>query len=387
MLSTYTVFVPSLMGFGASETVGEKCKELGVKRAILVYDAGVDKAGLTEKIKERLTDAGVEYVVFTGVAPEPTDVSIEAGGKVAREAKVEAVIGIGGGSSLDTAKGVNVLMGNPSPISTYYLGGQPTQPGLPLFLIPTTGGTGSECSLSCVITDTVGKRKTTIRSRNCNLATLAIVDPGLMLGLPQFWTSVTGIDAFAHVVESLTVNKTNAVSDAISKEATRHLTTYLPRAVKDGSDKDARYYVAVAAMMGGMTIGNTLVHLGHCFGHSIGAALHLPHGLAVGASVAQALAYVGDAVPEKVKSVGVAMGLDMSGASTGEAIGRKVGEAILKFKSDIKLPTLKDQGCKLEEVLSAAPLVLRDGCYPFSPKPITEEQVKEYLGKIYDNTL
>ena len=376
------------MGYGASETIGEKCKEHSVKKAILVYDTGVEKAGLTAGVKKSLTEAGIEYVTFDGVVPDPTADSIEAAGVIARDAKVNCVIGIGGGSCLDTAKGVNVLLGNPSPLSDYFVGNdKPTQPGVTMFLIPTTGGTGSECTYSAIITDTANKRKRTIRSRNCNLATLAIVDPGLMLGLPPHITAMTGIDAYCHAAEAMTVNKTNPVSDALAKESIHYLFTYLPRAVNNGGDRDARYYVGVSAMMSGMSFANTLVHLGHCFGHSIGATLHLPHGLAVGLSIAQAINYVADAIPEKVKDLGIAMGVDMSRATTGEAIGRTVAEAIQKFKTDIKLPTLKELKADRDLVISCAPLVLKDGCFPFTPKPITEDQAREYLGKIYENVL
>jgi alcohol dehydrogenase len=353
-----------------------------------VFDAGVEKAGLTKGVEKSLKEAGIDYVVFKDVAPDPTDVSIEAGGKVAREAKVDVVIGIGGGSCLDTAKGVNVLMANPSPLSDYFLGGKPTAPGLPLFLIPTTAGTGSECTLSCIVTDTKGKRKTTIRSKNCNIATLAIVDPGLSVGLPPHLTSITGADAFCHSAESMTVKITNGVSDALAKESIRNLSNYLPTAIATGTDVVAREKVATAAMMSGMAFANTLCHLGHCFGHSIGATLHLPHGLCVGVSIAQAIYFVTDAIPDKVKELGLAMGLDMSRANTAEDIANTVGNGIQEFKKKIKLPALKDQpGVDKEKVISAYPLVTKDGCYPFSPKTLTEQQVKEYLGKIYDNVL
>jgi alcohol dehydrogenase len=237
------------------------------------------------------------------------------------------------------------------------------------------------------VTDTKGKRKTTIRSKNCNLSTLAIVDPQLMMGLPPHLTAMTGIDAFAHASECMSNNKTNPVSNALAKEAIANLHTYIPRAVENGSDKEAREKIAVAAMLAGTAFANSLPHLGHCFGHSIGATLHLPHGLAIGAAIAQALNFVADKVPERIREIGVAMGLDMSRASTAEDIGRTVGNGVMKFKEDIKLSTLKEQGAKREDVISAWPLVTKDGCYPFSPKEVTEADAKELLGKMYDNVL
>jgi alcohol dehydrogenase len=386
-LRSFVICAPVVIGFGVAKTVGEKCKEYGAKKAILVFDPGVEKAGLTKGVEQSLKDNGIDYVVFRDVVPDPTDVSIEAGGKVAREAKVDAVVAVGGGSVLDTAKGINVLLGNPSPIHDYFLGKKPTQPGKPIFLIPTTGGTGSEGTISAVITDTIAKRKASIRSMNCNLATLGFVDAELMMGLPKSLTAQTGIDAFAHVSESISNNKTNIISDSLSKQAIRNLTVYLPKAVANGSDKEAREKVAIAANMAGTAMANALPHLGHCFGHSIGATLHYPHGLAIGSAIAQALCYVADIVPDKIKEVGVCMGLDMSRANTAEDIGRIVGEAVLKLKKDIGLPTLKEQGADREKVISAWPLVTRDGCYPLSPKKLDEATTKEILAKIYDNVL
>ncbi|MDR2367545.1 MAG: iron-containing alcohol dehydrogenase, partial [Deltaproteobacteria bacterium] len=254
--ASFSICAPVLMGFGASLTIGDKLKEYGVKKAILVFDPGVEKAGLTKAIEQCLKDNGIEYAVFKDVAPDPTDTSIEAGGEVARAAKAEAVIGIGGGSVLDTAKGINVLLGNPSPLSDYFLGGKPTQAGKPIFLIPTTGGTGSEGTISCIVTDTKGHRKTTIRSKNCNLSTLAIVDPGLMMGLPKSITAMTGIDAFAHASEAVTNIKGNPISDAMGRDAVNAITIYLPQAVADGSNKVAREKVAVAANMAGTAFAN-----------------------------------------------------------------------------------------------------------------------------------
>jgi alcohol dehydrogenase len=378
------------MGYGASDTVGEKLsKEFGVKKAILVYDQGVAKAGLTKNIEKNLSDVGIEFTVFSNVASDPTDTSIEEGGEVARKFGAEAVIGVGGGSVLDTAKGINVLLGNPSPLSTYFLGGKPTAPGKPIFLLPTTSGTGSECTFSCIVTDTKGKRKTTIRSKNCNLATLAVVDPGLTLGLPPHITAMTGADAFTHAAGAMTNNGGNAFSAALAKEAISNLANYLPRAVADGSDREAREKVGVAATMAGMSFANSFPHLDHCFGHSIGATLHLPHGLAVGAAVAQTTAFVAPEVPEKVKALGKAMGLNVDKLTNPADIAKAVGEGILEFKVKIKLPALKDQkDVTKEKVISAYPLVTKDGCYPFSPRKLESDEVtKELLGKMFDNVI
>ncbi|MDR1043917.1 MAG: iron-containing alcohol dehydrogenase [Candidatus Adiutrix sp.] len=388
MISSFSVFAPPLMGYGASDIIGEKCRDLGLTKVILVHDLGVEKAGLSQRIEKSLKNAGVEYVSFKEIEPDPTDVSIEAGARFAQQSGgIKAVIGLGGGSSLDTAKGINVLMGNPFPLSDYFLGGKPTQKGLPLFLIPTTAGTGSECTQSCIVSDTKNKRKTTIRSSNCNVATLAIIDPALTLDLPPSLTAITGIDAFAHAAESLTGNKTNPVSDALNKESLRLISKNLPIAFKDGHNREARESALLAAMMAGMGFTNSMCHLGHSFGHAIGAIAHIPHGLAIGSSIAQAICFVADATPERVKAIGECMGLTFPSGVSAEEIGRRTGEAILKLKADINLPELKSLNVTREQIIAAHPLIPKDGCYPFAVKTMTEEQIKEYLGKMYDNVL
>lgn len=388
MVSSYTISVPCIMGKGAVSTIGEKCSELNIKRAVLVYDKGIEDIGLADKIADYVTDAGVELLRYSGVVPDPTDTSIEEGAKMILEnGGVDAVIGLGGGSSLDTAKGINVIMGNGFPLSDYYLGGKPTEKGLPLFLIPTTSGTGSECTYSAIISDTVNNRKTTIRSLNCNLATYAFIDPECTVGMPRSLTIATGLDAFAHAAESLTVNKPNPISEILAKESIRLLTKYLPRAVEDGNDMEAREKVGIAAMISGMAFANTLCHLGHALAHSLGAKLHLVHGYCCGNVLPNAIYYVSDTIPDKVRLIGESMGLTFSDDATSEEIGRRTAEEIIAFGEKLKAPKLSELGVSREDVISVYPLVNKDGCFPFLVKPINDNQIKEMLSCIYDGTL
>ena len=363
-------------------------QNLGITKAIVVFDEGVRKAGLADSVLQSLKDEDIDYIVYPEVCPDPTDVSMEKGADIARKSgNINGVIGIGGGSSLDTAKGINVLLGNPSPLSDYYLGGKPTAPGFPLILIPTTSGSGSETTRSCIVTDTVNHRKATIRSSNCNLASLAIVDPELTAGMPKSLTVITGIDALSHALESYTVKHPNHISDTLDMEAIRRIVKYLPRAVANGSDMEAREQVGIAATMSGMAFANSLCHLGHSFGHAIGATVHIPHGVCVGGAMAQVINFSAQVWPERVRTIGECMGVNIPEGTSPDIIGKTVGEALLRFRQSVGLPSIKDFNVKREDVISAYPLVTKDGCYPFAPKEMSEEQIKEYLGKMYDSVL
>ncbi|MDR1487007.1 MAG: iron-containing alcohol dehydrogenase [Deltaproteobacteria bacterium] len=313
MISNFLFFAPVIMGPGAVSVLEAKAKELAIKKAILVYDKGIEAAGITEKIRKPLVAAGVTLVEYNGVVPDPTDVTIDAAAKLARDNDVDAVIGVGGGSTMDTCKGVNLLMGNPGNIADYFIK-PPVFPaskiGKKLILLPTTAGTGSECTISAVITDTANKRKAATRSPS-HLATLAIIDPDLSSGMPPRLTASTGMDALAHAVESITIlpSRWNVISEIFAIKAIQDLVKYLPIAVHDGKNLEAREKCAIASMLAGSAFANTLVHLGHAFGHSIGARLHMPHGECCGVTLAHAIDYVADAVPEKVKLVGETMGL------------------------------------------------------------------------------
>lgn len=392
MITNFLYFAPVIMGPGAVSTLKAKAKELGIKKAILIYDKGIEAVGIAEKVRAPLRSAGVEMVEYDGVVPDPTDVTINEAAKLARDNDVDAVIGVGGGSSLDTSKGVNLLMGNPGQIADYFLKPPyipPTKAGKTLIMIPTTAGTGSECTISAVITDTVNKRKAATRSPASHHATVAIIDPDLSSGMPPRLTASTGMDALAHAVESITIlpSRWNIISELFSLAAIKYLVKYLPRSVKDGKDHEAREKCAVASMLAGSAFANTLVHLGHAFGHSIGARLHMPHGECCGVTLAHAVDYVADAVPDKVMIVGEAMGLTFASHATPTEIGHQTAERIMAFQKEINLPTLKDFGALRDDVVAASALVPGDTVYNYTPKPIEMDQIKTIMGKIYDGTL
>jgi alcohol dehydrogenase len=242
---------PVLFGEGTSLQTGERLKALGCKKVLAVYDKGVKQAGITEKIIESIKEQGIEVAVFDGVKADPPDTMIDEGAEVGRKAGVDGVVGIGGGSTMDTAKTINLLLNNPGKVQDYMGTGKELKPGKNLILLPTTSGTGSEVTMFAVITDTADENKKKGLAGPLVRANLAIVDPVLTAGMPPSITADTGMDAYAHAVEAIMGNNRNPMSDLLGEQAISLVMRYLPKAVKNGKDMEARTQMSYAAMLAG----------------------------------------------------------------------------------------------------------------------------------------
>ena len=309
MITTYECFVPPIMGFGASKRIGIALHARGHKKAFVIYDKGMEDFGIAPPIVENLHMSNIETVCFDEVVPDPPDEMVEHAAEIARTAGCDVIVAIGGGSSMDTAKGVNVLINNPPPIRQYFGVPKGLRPGLPMVFVPTTAGTGSETTNMCVISCVSQNKKDSVVSPVC-LGSLAILDPELTLGLPPRSTAMTGIDAFAHAVESLTGGQANPLSDALARDAIHTITRWLPRAVENGKDPVAREKMLEASYFAGMAFTNALVHLGHSIGHTIGARFHVPHGLACAFCLPEVIEYTAWTEKEKVEMICEEMGGD-----------------------------------------------------------------------------
>lgn len=379
------MFIPVVTGEGAVEMLGVKAKECGVTKMLVVVDPMLKE--VTDKVVGILKKEGIDSVIFNGVVPDPTDTSVyEAHDVMVKAGGVDGIVGIGGGSAMDTAKAVNCSVNNPIPLWKHAVHGgmEPMKPGLPLFLIPSTAGTGAEVTTPAVITWVEHGFKSALR---CYPSKYAFVDPSISKGMPANLTAATGIDALCHAAECLTIIDHNPVCDAWAKEAIRTIYKWLPVAVRDGSNMEARENMGNAAMLAGLCISNTIAHLAHAFGQSLGAKLHKPHGVTVGVALPCAMDYIADVFTDRVKMVGECMGLTWTGKETPEEVGKRVGQHIYAFNKQVGLATLADLGVTREEALSAAEFVRADTCFKKSPKTMTDEQIVEYLGKIYDGVL
>lgn len=383
MITSYEIFVPTTMGSGASLRTGLKVKQLGLRKVLVVYDKGVKDVGIADLIIENLKNAGVEIVIYDKVLPDPPDYLVEEGAEIARRENIDGIVAVGGGSSMDTAKGINVLINNDPPIMKYFGVQKNLKPGVPMVFIPTTSGTGSEVTNMCVISCISRGNKDSVVSPVC-VASLAIVDPDLTLGLPQKMTAATGVDALAHAVESITGSQANPLSDALAREAIRMISKWLPVAYKDGSNAEAREQMILASTFAGMAFTNALVHLGHSIGHTLGAHFHIPHGVACAIALPEVIEYTSKTEYKKVRMICECLGAELSDDATSEEIGVAAKKSLRDLIKSVGIPNLKELGIQLEDVMKVAPVITQDTGFAMIPYRITAAKVAEMLKSAYD---
>jgi alcohol dehydrogenase class IV len=299
-----------LFGTGAVEELPNKVQAFGATKAFLVYDAGVKASGMAERVTGLLQQAGISIAAFDDVKADPTDAAVEAIGALAQEAGSEVVIGLGGGSVLDSAKMVALLLKTPGKVSDHFL----TTPGAlaagpapsaPLILIPTTSGSGSEVSCVAVISHAQTHAKDAVFAA----ANSVILDPELTVTAPPHVTAFAGLDVLAHALEAYTSASADPLSSLAAYEAIRLVAANLKKVYDDGSDIEARSNMAVASNFAGMAFNNTGLHFGHAFGHELGGVFHLPHGMASSYAIPAVIRFTAKHDPARAAKIAEAFGV------------------------------------------------------------------------------
>lgn len=385
MISTYQQLCPVLFGAGAVGQLADKVKELGGTKAFCIFDAGVKASGIADRIIKILEAGSIAVEIFDGVQPDaPVDL-VNAAGQQAKDAGVDVVIGIGGGSSLDTAKSVAVLADNPLPITLYYAQKeQPQAAHTPLILIPTAAGTGSEVTIMSVLHDeeTQGK-ETVLKPGN-----LAIVDPELTLTVPPQVTAATGLDAMSHAIESYTTNCGNPKADILSLAAVELIASNLEAAYTDGSNLDARTNLCLASNLAGMSFNDASVHFGHAAAHEFGIQFHMPHGVACALTLPEVVTYAADVIPDRVKKIAAALGLEVSEDMSGEEAAALAAEKIRSLMRAVGIRSLKEQGISREQAVACAKGAVEKNWFVICAlKPIDIPAMEQLIGQMYDNYL
>jgi alcohol dehydrogenase len=268
-------------GPGRVREVGRLCRDMGATRVLVVTDPGIGKAGHLEVVLESLRQAGMPAAVFDQVVENPTTETVDACVAAARQAGADGLIGLGGGSSMDTAKGANFLLTNGGRMSDYWGVGKATREMLPLLVIPTTAGTGSECQSFALISDAETHAKMACGDRKA-AARHAVLDPELTVTQPLRVTAVTGIDAIAHAVESAVCRRAGEVSQAYSAAAFRLLAAGFPQVLRDPGSVAARSLMQIGAALAGVAIENSMLGAAHSCANPLTAHFGIVHGVAVG---------------------------------------------------------------------------------------------------------
>jgi alcohol dehydrogenase len=270
-----------IFGLDAADRVGELAVELGMKKPFLVTDPGVVAAGHMERVRRSLARAKIEPVIYDKVRENPTTRDVQECLNTARVPAIDGIIGLGGGSSMDTAKGCNFLLTNGGRMQDYWGVGKAARSMLPLIAIPTTAGTGSECQSFALIAD-----ETTHQKMACGdpkaAARIAILDPTLTVSQPSRVTACTGVDALAHALETAVTKKRNTLSQSYSREAFRLCFHYLPRVLQKGGDLESRAGMLLGAALAGLAIENSMLGAAHAAANPLTAHFKIVHGRAVG---------------------------------------------------------------------------------------------------------
>lgn len=303
---------------------------------LLVADPGVAKAGLGERVEGVLKKAGCKVGLFTDVRSDPLGRQVDAAAEAARSLGAKAVVGLGGGSTLDTAKFAAAIATADQPADHYGLALNPLPPrGLAKICLPTTAGTGSETTRVSVFTNA---RDEKVWAWGDELrADLALLDPTLTVGLPPLLTAATGVDALVHAIEAATIRRANVMNDSVCLQAIRLIVRHLKRAVEAPDDLTARGGMQIAAALAGIAIDNSGTGIAHAMGHALGAIGHVHHGRAVGLCLRAALDWNAEADPTRHAWVAEAMGVP-TGGRTVEAMARELAPAFDRFLRDVRLP-------------------------------------------------
>jgi len=372
-----------VMEEGCSEQAGQYLAEFGYEKVLIVHDKVTKELGLLDGVIQSIEDSGIDIVSYDKVVPDPPDYIIEEGARFAMEENVDGIIAVGGGSSIDTAKGINVLISNKTDkISKYYGINVQKKPLLKMVAIPTTSGTGSEVSFGAVVTDTATGTKQGIISNHL-YPTVALCDPKLSRKMPPVLTAGTGCDALAHAVEAYLTYFTTPMSECFSEKGVELIFKYLPRATKNGDDMEARENMCLAASLGIMALNGGMSSIAHGLGHPMGANWHIPHGLACMYALPYAVIVAKDLFPERIKKLASIMGLDISKDASNDEAASKISDRLKAFRIELGLPTLKELKVDSSKIEQIAAESLKDIGTSLAPVAVTYEQMLGYMQEIY----
>ncbi len=376
-LKNFRYQVPTIIEFGQGSVkqLADHVRNLGGTNVLLVGDPGVSKAGIVQKLEQPLVDAGIPYTVFTEVGVEATIESVDSGTALAKSRGCDIVVGVGGGSALDTAKSIALMLVHPGNIRDYVGLDKVTGPGAPIIAVPTTAGTGSEITRFSVLSDKGAKAKLSVGSMY-NCPTIALCDPELTLTLPAHITAATGMDALTHALESYVNKATQPISEALSIQSMKLVAKSLRVAVVQGENLDARYDMLMASTIAAMAFNSTRLGLAHALAIPLGAHFNIPHGVVNAILLPEVMQYNIIGNTDKFIEIAKIFGEKIDHLPKREAAEKAV-KAVRQLKEDIGITqTLTDFGVEEEHLDMIVEEAILSGNVPVNPVKPTLEDLK-----------
>ncbi len=367
----------SYFGPHAREVLPTEVQSRGFKRILVVTDASLVSAGVVDKVLEELDSNYIPYEVFFDVKPNPTVAEVQEGVKKCQQMGADCIVAIGGGSAIDTAKAIGVIMTNPEYSDVVSLDGacNTKNPCLPIFALPTTAGTAAEVTINYVITDPTRVKKMVCVDPH-DIPIVAIVDTELMASMPASLASATGMDALTHAMEGYITKAAWDMTDMFHLKAMSMIYQNLPKAVLE-HDMDAINNMGVAQYIAGMGFSNVGLGIVHSMAHQLGAVYDTPHGLANAVLLPYVMRYNGEVCPDRFVDMGRAFGLDMNGVTGMDAV-MKVVNAIQDLNQKLGIPAhLKEVGVKEEDIPMLSEKAMNDVCTGGNPRETSVADIEK----------
>ena len=370
----------SYHGAGAISEIATEAKARAFKKAFVCSDPDLIKFGVTGKVTAVLDEAGIAYEIYSDIKANPTIQNVQNGVAAFKAAEADCIIAIGGGSSMDTAKAIGIIIANPEFEDVRSLEGvAPTKnPCVPIIAVPTTAGTAAEVTINYVITDVERKRKFVCVDPH-DMPVVAVVDPDMMASMPAGLTASTGMDALTHAIEGYTTKAAWEMTDMFHLKAIEIIGKSLRGAV--ANEKEGRDGMALGQYIAGMGFSNVGLGIAHSMAHTLGAVYDTPHGVACAMMLPIVMEYNAECTGEKYREIARAMGVKGVDEMSVEEYRKAAVDAVQQLSIDVGIPT-KLEALKEEDLQFLAESAFADACAPGNPKDTSIEDLKELFRKL-----
>ena len=365
----------SYFGKGAIESIVPECQQRGFSKAAVITDKGLIEHGIATKVTKLLDNAAIDYALYDGIVPNPTIQNVKDGVAFVKEAEADCLIAIGGGSPIDTAKAIGIILTNPEFSDVISLEGvaDTENPCLPILAIPTTSGTAAEVTINYVITDEVNHRKFVCVDPH-DIPIVAFIDSDMMMGMPKKLAASTGMDAMTHAIEGFITKGAWEMTDMLHLKAIEIIGHSLEASV-DG-DQNGREKMALGQYIAGMGFSNVGLGLVHGMAHPLSAWYNIPHGVACAALLPTVMKYNKEYTGEKYREIALVLGIKGAAEMSLEDVREAACGEIDRLSKAVGIPeTISELGVKEADIPAIAEDALRDVCTPGNPRETTVEEI------------
>ena len=383
MVNRFILNEVSYFGPGARKELPGVVERLGFKKALVVTDKGLMQFGVAKMVLDVMDEAGIAYDIFDDVKPNPTVTNVKCGIEACKKAKADFIVAIGGGSSMDTAKGIGIVVNNPEFSDIVSLEGvaDTKKKSLPIIALPTTAGTAAETTINYVIIDESRQAKMVCVDPN-DIPVCAIIDAELMYSLPKGLTAATGMDAMTHAIEGLITKAAWEMSDMFELKAIEMIHKYLPMAVNDPKNPEGRNGMAVAQYIAGMAFSNVGLGVDHGMAHPLSALFDVPHGVACAMLLPTVMRFNAPVCLAKYEQIAKAVGVWQEGMTLEQA-----ADAACKAIEDLSAVVgtnkhLTDLGITEKDIPALAEQAINDVCTPGNPREVNKDDIISLYHKI-----